>query len=76
MSTPEEARGQDVATANGASSPEPTKPVTIALPDDLLRKLKVVAIVREVSVSELLAEAAAMVVRRELKKALAKIAVE
>lgn len=61
---------------NGASHPEPTKPITIMLPDDLLKKLKVVAIVRETSVSELVAEAAAAVVKRELKKALSKISGE
>jgi len=57
---------------NGASRVE-TKPLTIALPDDVLKKLKIVAIVRETSVSELVADAAVGVVRRELKKALAKL---
>jgi len=60
--------------SNGASHGEPTKPITIMLPDDTLKKLKIVAIVRETSVSELVAEAAAGVVRRELRKALTKIA--
>ena len=59
---------------NGPS--EPTKPITIMLPDDLLKRLKVVAIVRETSVSELVAEAATGVVKRELKKALSKISGE
>jgi len=62
--------------SNGTSHPEPTKPITIMLPDDLLKKLKIVAIVRETSVSELVAEAAAGVVKRELKKALGKISTE
>jgi hypothetical protein len=61
---------------NGTTHSEPTKPITIMLPDDILKKLKVVAIVRETSVSELVAEAAAGVVRKELKKALSKISVE
>lgn len=61
---------------NGSSAPEPTKPITIMLPDDLLKKLKIVAIVRETSVSELVAEAAVGVVKRELKKALSKISGE
>jgi hypothetical protein len=60
------------ATSN-ASQPETTKPITIMLPDDVLKKLKVVAIVRETSVSDLVAEAAAGVVKRELKKALSKL---
>ena len=68
--------GEPAASTNGTSAPEPTKPVTIMLPDDLLKKLKVVAIVRETSVSELVAEAAAGVVKRELKKALSKISGE
>ncbi len=61
--------------ANGTPRAE-TKPITVMLPDDLLKKLKIVAIVRETSVSELVAEAAAGVVRRELKKAVAKISGE
>lgn len=65
--------GQETTGANGSAHPETTKPITIMLPDDILKKLKVVAIVRETSVSELVAEAAAGVVKRELKKALSKI---
>ncbi len=60
----------------GNAQSEPTKPITIMLPDDVLKKLKVVAIVRETSVSELVAEAAVAVVKRELKKALSKISGE
>jgi len=68
----------DGSDERGTTSPnqvpaETTKPITIMLPDDLLKKLKVVAIVRETTVSELVGEAAAGVVKRELKKALSKI---
>lgn len=69
----------ETLTEPGSPSTTPTgsaKPITIMLPDDLLKKLKVVAIVRETSVSELVAEAAGTVVRRELKKALSKISGE
>jgi hypothetical protein len=64
------------APSNGTAHAEPTKPIIIMLPDDVLQKLKIVAIVREVSVSDLVAEAAAGVVKRELKKALGKVAAE
>jgi predicted transcriptional regulator len=74
MTTNDDAREPDVT--NGAARAESTKPITVMLPDDLLKKLKIVAIVRESSVGELVAEAAAAVVKRELKKALAKIAGE
>jgi hypothetical protein len=76
MSTPGELRTQELPSTNGDTSRTEAKPITIMLPDDLLKKLKVVAIVRETSVSELVAEAAAGVVKRELKKALSKIAGE
>ena len=62
--------------ANAPVPPEPAKPITIMLPDDVLKRLKVVAIVRETSVSELVADAAAGVVRKELKKALSMISGE
>ena len=74
--TNDDARETDVTATNGATRIESTKPITIMLPDDLLKKLKIVAIVRETSVGELLAEAAAGVVRKELKKALSKISGE
>ena len=76
MSTPADSRPDDAPSSNGTSAPEPTKPITIMLPDDTLKKLKVVAIVRETTVSELVAEAAASVVKRELKKALSRISGE
>jgi len=62
--------------ANGTARPEPTRPITIMLPDSVLKKLKVVAILKETTVSDLLADAAVAVVRRELKRALGKIASE
>jgi len=46
------------------------------LPDSVLKKLKVVAILKETTVSDLLADAALGVVRRELKKQLGKISAE
>jgi len=63
-------------TPNGTARPEPTRPITIMLPDSVLKKLKVVAILKETTVSDLLADAAVAVVRRELKRALGKIASE
>ena len=76
MSNPDDPQRSVPTPSNGAATPEPTKPITIMLPDDVLKKLKIVAIVRETSVSELLAEAAAAVVKKELKKALSKISAE
>jgi hypothetical protein len=57
-------------------TPNPPSPSRSCSPTDTIKKLKVVAIVKETSVSELVAEAAAGVVKRELKKALSKISGE
>lgn len=77
MRPTDDTHAADSATASGSSPrPEPTKLLTVMLPDDLVKKLKVIALVRETSISELLAEAAAGVVKRELKKALSKISGE
>jgi hypothetical protein len=76
MTTNDDARESEVTPTNGSTRAASSKPITIMLPDDLLKKLKVVAIVRETSVGELIAEAAAAVVKRELKKALSKISGE
>ena len=63
----------DAAAANASLRPENSKPVTIQLRDDVLQKLKIVAILQETSVSELLADAAASLVKRDLKKLLGKL---
>jgi len=54
-------------------SQEPVRPITIPVSEDVLRKLKIIAIVRNTSVGELLADAAAGIVKRDLRKALAKL---
>jgi hypothetical protein len=59
--------------STGPIRPENSKAVTIQLPDDVLQKLKIVAILQDTSVSDLLAEAAATLVRKDLKKLLAKL---
>ena len=63
----------DAETTNTANRSENTKPVTIQLRDDLLQKLKIVAILQELTVSDLLAESAAGLVKRDLKKLLSRI---
>lgn len=63
----------DAAPANGSQKPENSRPVTIQLRDDILQKLKIVAILQETSVSELLADAAAALVKRDLRKLLGKL---
>ena len=62
-------------TTNGNSAPRPenSKPITIQLRDDVLQRLKIVAILQDTSVGELLAEAAATLVKRDLKKLLSKL---
>lgn len=50
-----------------------TKPVTIQLREDVLQKLKIVAILQESSISDLLADAANALVKRDLKKLLGKL---
>lgn len=50
-----------------------TKPVTIQLREDVLQKLKIVAILQDSSISDLLADAANALVKRDLKKLLGKL---
>lgn len=59
-----------------AARPENLKPVTIQLHDETLQKLKIVAILQDRSISELLADAATALVRRDLKKLLGKLDLE
>jgi hypothetical protein len=61
------------AASDSVTRPENCKPVTIQLRDDLLQKLKIVAILQDSSVGDLLADAAAAVVKRDLKKLLGKL---
>jgi hypothetical protein len=63
----------DASAVTGSLRPENSKPVTIQLRDDVLQKLKIVAILQETSVSELLADAAAALVKRDLRKLLGKL---
>ena len=79
MTKPQPETAQPLAaTASPSGTPQlvPTKPITVMLPDDVLKKLRIVAIVKEISVSELVAEAAEGVVKRELKKVLSKVSGE
>jgi hypothetical protein len=59
--------------STSAARPESAKPVTIQLRDDVLQKLKIVAILQETSVSDLLADAAEALVKRDLKKLLGRL---
>jgi hypothetical protein len=60
------------ASANAART-ENAKPVTIQLREDVLQKLRIVAILQETTVGELLADAAASLVKRDLKKLLGRL---
>lgn len=71
--TNDDARETDVAATSGAARTESTKPITIMVPEDTLRRLKVIAIVRDTTVGELLSDAAAALVKRDLKKVLGKL---
>jgi len=66
--------GEPEGRPRNGSHADSAKPITIMLPDDVLKKLKIIAIMRNVSVSEVLADAAVSVVRRDLKKFLGKLA--
>lgn len=61
------------ATTAASGRPDNVKPVTIQIRDDVLQKLKVVAILQDSTVSDLLADAAAHLVKRDLKKLIAKL---
>lgn len=63
----------DSADTGTSARQEATKPVTIQLRDDLLQRLKIVAILQDTTLSDLLADAAAALVKRDLKKLLGKL---
>ncbi len=65
--------GNGEGSPRGSPQAESAKPLTIMLPDDVLKKLKIIAIMRSTSVSEVLADAAISVVKRDLKKVLGKL---
>lgn len=52
---------------------EATRPLTVMVSEDLLRRLKVIAVLKDASVSEIVAEHLETVVRRDLKKLLVKL---
>ena len=60
-------------STNNAARPEATKPLTIMLPEELLRKLKVIGVVRERSISELVIDYIDGPVKRDLKKVIGKL---
>jgi len=60
-------------SGNGLVRPDNSKPVTIQLRDDVLQRLKILAILQETSVGELLADAASGLIKRDLKKLLGKL---
>jgi hypothetical protein len=70
----DDATSADRSATSTGNQTEPTKPITISLSEDILKKLRIIAIVKGSSVTALVAEAASSVVRKELKKALAKLA--
>ena len=61
------------APSNSAGRAEGAKPLTVMLPEDLLRKLRVIAVLRGRSVSEIVVDHVEGLVKRDLKKALAKL---
>jgi len=66
---------ESTPATNGAPRTEATKPLTVMLPEDLLRKLKVIAVLRDKSISEIVADHVEGLVKRDLKKVLAKLEV-
>lgn len=70
--------GDEIGTGTSGGNVEErrgdaTKPLTVMLGEDLLRRLKVIAVLKDTSVSEIVAEHIEALVRRDLKKVLAKL---
>jgi predicted nucleic acid-binding Zn-ribbon protein len=57
-----------------AAGPHKTKALSVNLDEDLLRRLRVIAVLRDTSVSALIESYLASQVRRDLKKVVAKLA--
>ena len=68
----EAATGATIASTEERRS-DATKPLTVMLSEDLLRRLKVIAVLKDTSVSEIVAEHIGAIVRRDRKKAIAKL---
>ena len=73
MTTSDDTRPDAAPATPGSSRPDGERPVTITLSEGTLRKLKIVAIMKDTTVSDLLAEAAAALVKRDLRKVLGKL---
>lgn len=69
MTTPSDSS----AVSTNSARTDMAKPVTIQLKDEVLQKLKIIAILQDTSVSELLADAAEVLVKRDLKKLLGRL---
>ena len=73
MSANQDLQVSGEAAVMQADRSENAKPVTIPIPEEIVRRLKVIAIIRDTTIGELLVEAAAAIVRRDLKKALVRL---
>lgn len=70
---PDDHPPESTPATNGSPRTEATKPLTVMLPEDLLRKLRVIAVLRDKSISEIVADHVEGLVKRDLKKVLAKL---
>lgn len=52
---------------------EPTKPVTIVLAEDLVRKLKLIAVMKDASISTVIEGYVAKLVKADIKKMIGKL---
>ena len=72
---PDDHQDDSASSTNAHPRTETNKPLTVMLPEDLLRRLKVIAVLRDKSISEIVADHVEGLVRRDLKKALSKLEV-
>jgi len=64
---PEKTNGKDTTKT------EATRPVTVLLAEDLVRKLKVIAVMRDASISTVIEGYVAKAVKADIKKAIGKL---
>lgn len=68
---------QNPENTNSTDSPErsdgPSKPLTVVLAEDLVRKLKLIAVMKDVSISTVIEGYVAKLVKADIKKMIGKL---
>lgn len=73
MTVTDDPEQPEPTAANPAARQESTKALTLVLPETLLRRLRVIAVLKNKSVSEIVCEHIDVIVKRDLRKLIGKL---